>query len=158
MTLKTKVCNKCGKEKALTEFYIRQNIGDGFFNWCKDCHKAISYGNTNHSKDRVIEIGAASVITKLLSLGVYAAPDKASVFKHVDVVAWGCVRAEFPLFFYNGRLRKSIVYTPSKSREYHSVIRKSLSNELRAEYKDAWYLVERKRQEISERLQQGFQI
>jgi len=207
MKLKTKLCNKCSEEKPLEEFYSRRNVGDGYMNWCKDCHKSVTYGNTIHPKDKAVEIGAASLIRKLLSLGVYAAPGKASVFKHVDVVAWGCVRievkssnlrpnksgnpyysfgltpqqqetglqadiivlicldgstyhvfpADYPIFFNNDRLRKSIVYTPSKGREYQSEVRKSLSRELMSQFKDAWYFVERKRLEISEKLRQGFE-
>src|SRR5262245_36882243 len=94
MNMKTKLCNKCGEEKPLEEFYTRRNTGDGYMNWCKECHKSVTYANTRHPKDKAVEMGATDVIRKLQNLGIYAAPGKASVYQHVDVVAWGCVRIE----------------------------------------------------------------
>jgi hypothetical protein len=35
--METKVCSKCGIEKALSCFYRDKNRKDGFFNYCKDC-------------------------------------------------------------------------------------------------------------------------
>lgn len=35
-----KTCNKCHKEKSVTEFYKKSTSKDGLFWWCKDCHKA----------------------------------------------------------------------------------------------------------------------
>lgn len=34
----TKVCNACGEEKPLTEFYLHPETHDGYYNKCKYCH------------------------------------------------------------------------------------------------------------------------
>ena len=34
-----KTCNYCHLEKATTEFYKKPTSKDGFFWWCRDCHK-----------------------------------------------------------------------------------------------------------------------
>jgi hypothetical protein len=201
--LNEKYCIKCGELKPLSGFYARKRVGDGYMNWCKDCHKAMTYSNPLYAKDQVIEATEADVIKKLLSIGIYATPGKASAYNHVDVVAWGCVQIEvksstlrhkkgsqhysfgltpnqqlnglrahvvvltclnsngnsyhiFPsdheIFQINDRLRTAIVYTPTKTREYKSDIRKSLSHELMQYYQDAWGLIEVKRQQISQDL------
>jgi len=39
MTPKTKVCTKCGKEKAIQNFYVSNESKDGRKNSCKQCHR-----------------------------------------------------------------------------------------------------------------------
>lgn len=42
--MQTKVCFKCLTEKALTDFYVHKQMGDGHLNKCKTCTKKDSKG------------------------------------------------------------------------------------------------------------------
>lgn len=43
--LKTKVCNRCKKEKPVTEFYVKKTAPDGLQYCCKECSREISREN-----------------------------------------------------------------------------------------------------------------
>jgi hypothetical protein len=34
----TKICSKCGEEKPLTEYYVKDKLKGRLFSWCKVCH------------------------------------------------------------------------------------------------------------------------
>ena len=39
--METKVCAKCGRELPIQEFYQNKKYSDGYFCYCKECHKAL---------------------------------------------------------------------------------------------------------------------
>jgi hypothetical protein len=39
-----KTCNKCYKNKPVTEFYKKSTAKDGLFWWCRECHKTYVKG------------------------------------------------------------------------------------------------------------------
>lgn len=52
--MEKKVCNKCNKEKSLTEYHKNKSAKDGFRSDCKECHCAIvkKYYQENPEKAR----------------------------------------------------------------------------------------------------------
>jgi len=50
--MKTKVCNKCGKEKPISEFHKNRNSKDGLNSWCKKCHKEYRDENKEKIKEK----------------------------------------------------------------------------------------------------------
>lgn len=74
---------------VLPEYEFYDHMG-----MCKACQVARAKTYTKYGKDESSEPGELLVINKLRSLGIYAAPGKASEFSRLDVVAWGCVRIE----------------------------------------------------------------
>tara|TARA_R110000796_G_C14372174_1_gene414147 strand:+ start:54 stop:644 length:591 start_codon:yes stop_codon:yes gene_type:complete len=49
----TKVCTKCGVDKALTEFYAKKTAGDGRVSSCKECCKAQQNQYREENKETV---------------------------------------------------------------------------------------------------------
>jgi len=52
-----KVCNICNEEKNLNDFYANKLFKDGYFKYCKNCHKiksTIKQKNKKNSKDETI--------------------------------------------------------------------------------------------------------
>ena len=37
--METKICNRCGKEKSLGDFYRNKYVKDGYCGECKECKK-----------------------------------------------------------------------------------------------------------------------
>lgn len=55
----TKVCSKCGVEKALTEFSKRAKASDGHSSYCKQCAKAMDAKHYAKNKDHIIKKNTA---------------------------------------------------------------------------------------------------
>lgn len=74
--MKTKVCNHCGRELPLDEFYKKKDSPDGLYGTCKECHREAS--RKSYAKRKVEN----STVDKLVSEGslykVYAHPELAS--------------------------------------------------------------------------------
>ncbi len=102
-SITTQVCRICGEEKPLTEFYVKLNPrSKTHWKICKLCwiersrarHRDVGRNQSAGSRIFPSTKQEGDVITILHSLGIWATPGKASIFPHVDVVAWGCVRIE----------------------------------------------------------------
>jgi len=102
-SITSQVCRICGEEKPLTEFYVKLNPrSKTHWKVCKPCWidrsntRDKQVGHTRRVSDRITPRIKADgdVINTLHSLGIWATPGKASIYPHVDVVAWGCVRVE----------------------------------------------------------------
>lgn len=89
----TKVCRKCGLEKSIDEFYKRSGA-NGTQSYCIACYNARAATQIRAPKNIAGEQSERDVVSVLLSNGIYATGGKASAFKYIDVVAWGCVRIE----------------------------------------------------------------
>lgn len=95
-----KLCKSCETVKPLTEFYRRGGTDDKRTTSCTECLKKYAAGvyargaNKGASRSLPGQPGEALLIETLIANGVYAAPGKSSVWKYVDVVAWGCIRIE----------------------------------------------------------------
>src|SRR5688572_29803220 len=53
----TKVCNSCGLEKGLHEFYRHPQTADGYLGTCKECKKQYAriHGRTDSARSRARE-------------------------------------------------------------------------------------------------------
>lgn len=88
-----------GPTLPLTEFYKRRGSKDGRESLCKPCR--LKYGRDNQHlntlachREHPMNPNEALVIDRLRSFGIFASPGKSSIYRWIDVVAWGCVRIE----------------------------------------------------------------
>lgn len=89
----TKACTRCGEEKPVSEFYPRSVAPHLFQSECKACVTERSKGQIRN-KNVSVYPAEDDVIKLLAKSGIHAELGKAINKKHVDVVAWGCVRIE----------------------------------------------------------------
>lgn len=54
--METKVCNECGLEKTLSEFYKRNDTPTGYRNNCKECKLKKNHTWSKENKERVVNI------------------------------------------------------------------------------------------------------
>jgi len=55
--METKVCNECGLEKTLSEFYKRTDTPTGYRNNCKECKLKKNHTWSKENKERIVNIG-----------------------------------------------------------------------------------------------------
>lgn len=88
-----KVCRQCHEKKPESEFYIYSSTQKRM-PICKVCQLS----RTNVKKPAPKEVSGnrheAIAINHMRVMGIYAAPGKSSEYRHLDVIAWGCVRIE----------------------------------------------------------------
>jgi len=91
--MQTKQCTKCGWIKPLYEFYgPGYPTKDKHNGYCIDCCKDKSKKAAVYSKSDVAIECRKEVISALRKDHIFATTGKASQWKQIDVVAWGCVK------------------------------------------------------------------
>lgn len=101
LTVETKVCKTCQKEKPVSEYYLNKSNRKPMA-VCKLCHKNRT-ARPSGEKWQPKNVRETYVITWLRNKGIYASPGKVSEYTWVDVVAWGCIRVEVKYGEFNGR-------------------------------------------------------
>ena len=88
----TKQCNKCDRVLPLAEFHKHPHTKDRLQAHCRECHVKL-YRNQHIRGVSTIE-SHNLVIAELGYHGIYSCAGSGSVFRHVDIVAWGCIQIE----------------------------------------------------------------
>jgi len=95
----TKQCSKCGETKLLSDFRLRKRKGDPSpYPYCIICQnkEGKNYRVLNRGKNKKASMVESEirVIAQLKRMGIFATNGKASDYKRVDVVVWGCIPIE----------------------------------------------------------------
>lgn len=53
--METKVCKKCGRELAISEFYVHKQMNDGHLSFCKECVRARVHKHREDNIERIRE-------------------------------------------------------------------------------------------------------
>lgn len=74
--METKVCNHCGRELPLDNFYKKKDAPDGLQRTCKECHREAS--RKSYAKRKVENSTVDRVVSECGLYKVYAHPELAS--------------------------------------------------------------------------------
>ena len=74
--METKVCNHCGRELPLDDFYKKKDSPDGLQSTCKECHREAS--RKSYGKRKMENSTVDKVVSECGLNRVYAHPELAS--------------------------------------------------------------------------------
>lgn len=137
-----KTCNKCGILKPLIDFYTHRSAADKHMATCKSCYSLMQKDRRARpdfrlkAKNEPQNETEGHLIEMLRSLGIYAAPGKASEWHWIDSVAWGCVKIELKSSTYSRSTGYSFTFSPKQIKEkfLSDIICLMLINEKGASY------------------------
>lgn len=90
----TKICKTCENTYPATDEYFYRHTYGSLNGDCISCYKIKRYANRNKASKLPSNLGEILAIEYLKSVGIYATSGKASIYRRIDVIAWGCVKIE----------------------------------------------------------------